>query len=357
MHSSYAKVSVLVPTYNYGRYLPQTLNSILAQEDVDFELLVSDDASTDNSAEIIRSYARRDKRIRFKLHEKNLGMVENWNWCLKEARGEYIKYVFGDDALTSRQSLGRFVYLLDLHPEATIATSSRLIVNDASTPTEIWDDLRFPGVYTGQSLIYRCLWQDRNLIGEPTAVMVRRSAIGRPFDVALRQLVDMEMWFYLLSQGDLVYEPTPLCAFRSHDQQQTIHNRHSHVGPQESLRITARYFAEASECATASWHPLQRRQIIYRRLYYSAKRVARTPEVISQEAVLNNCLTPPWRLACWGLHRMGRPFKNLGYALSKRANTLRLRPRPRDLDISAFVDVYSSSESCPVVGFKQTKLA
>src|SRR5471032_2980636 len=95
------KVSVLIPTYNYARFLPEAIESILAQDFQDFELLISDDCSTDNSAEVIARYAAQDKRIRFQIHSANLGMVQNWNWCLSQARGEFIKYVFGDDKLAS----------------------------------------------------------------------------------------------------------------------------------------------------------------------------------------------------------------------------------------------------------------
>jgi len=69
------KVSVLVPTYNYARFLPEAIESILAQEFTDYELIVSDDASTDDSADIIRPYAARDSRIRAEFHPANLGMV------------------------------------------------------------------------------------------------------------------------------------------------------------------------------------------------------------------------------------------------------------------------------------------
>src|ERR1039458_5233071 len=93
------RVSVLTPTFNYARYLPEAIESVLQQDFRDFELLIADDASTDGSAEIIHRYAAKDERIRFKIHSKNLGMVSNWNWCLSDARGEYVKFLFGDDRL------------------------------------------------------------------------------------------------------------------------------------------------------------------------------------------------------------------------------------------------------------------
>src|SRR3974377_931912 len=98
------KVSVLVPTYNYARYLPEAIESVLEQDFQDFEVLISDDCSTDGSAEVIARYAAKDSRIRFKIHPANLGMVENWNWCLSEARGDYIKFLFGDDRLAGREA-------------------------------------------------------------------------------------------------------------------------------------------------------------------------------------------------------------------------------------------------------------
>src|SRR5208283_3355105 len=95
------KISVLIPTFEYGRFLPEAIESVLAQDLMDFELIISDDASRDDSGEVIRRYAARDPRIRYRLHERNIGMVANWNWCLKEACGEYVKFVFGDDCLPS----------------------------------------------------------------------------------------------------------------------------------------------------------------------------------------------------------------------------------------------------------------
>src|ERR1017187_7004523 len=91
------KVSVLIPNYNHARYLPAAIESVLQQDFRDFELLISDDCSNDGSAGIIASYAAKDSRIRFQIHPANLGMVRNWNWCLAQARGEYMKFLLADD--------------------------------------------------------------------------------------------------------------------------------------------------------------------------------------------------------------------------------------------------------------------
>ena len=102
-------VSVIIPTYNYARYLPEAVDSVLEQDFDDYELIIADDASTDNTAEVCRRYAEQDSRIRSVRHEKNLGMVENWNWCLRQARGKYVKYLLADDKFLEPYALRRMV--------------------------------------------------------------------------------------------------------------------------------------------------------------------------------------------------------------------------------------------------------
>jgi hypothetical protein len=77
----------------------------------------------------------------------------------------------------------------------------------------------------GVTAINLCLAQQKNLIGEPTAVMFRRSMSQRGFKTNYRQLVDLEMWFHLLEQGSFAYINDPLCSFRLHGQQQSEKNK------------------------------------------------------------------------------------------------------------------------------------
>src|ERR1700691_6171602 len=99
------KVSVLIPTYNYARYLAEAIESVLEQDFQDFELLIVDDCSSDNTAEVVQPFCARDARVRFAVNPTNLGMVNNWQRCLDHARGSYIKFLFGDDTLANPQAL------------------------------------------------------------------------------------------------------------------------------------------------------------------------------------------------------------------------------------------------------------
>lgn len=317
------KISILIPSFNYARYLPTALDSILAQTFEDYEVIVSDDASTDNSAEILRRYAACDSRIRIHIQPANLGFVNNWNWCLSQARGEYIKYLFADDCFARPDALARLLSLLEANPRAVLAISARLVIDEDSRPVEIWDHLCQTGLIPGQTVISRCLCADRNFIGEPSAALFRRAAAKRGFDSRLRQLVDLEYWFHLLQAGDLVYEPEPLCTFRVHAQQQTAKNRHAQVGPEESLLILERYIGLLTSGLGGCLSRFQRQRILYRCLYYSRKRAPRTPEIKTVESLLESRLSTPWFLACWMHHRITKPFGNLRRWLQRQARIRR----------------------------------
>jgi glycosyltransferase involved in cell wall biosynthesis len=305
------RVSVVIPTHNYGRFLWQAIESVLAQDFTDFELILSDDASTDESASLIAEYARCDPRIHAHVHRKNLGMVENWNWCLRQARGEYVKFLFGDDSLVEADALSRLVAALDAEPRATLAASARLLIDEYSRPLEICNDLQSSGKYHGLALICRCMREDRNLIGEPSAVLFRREAATRGFDPALRQVVDQEFWYHLLLQGDFVYVAEPLCAFRQHGRQQTIANRRVEIGPMESLFMTVRYIDSVANAACGGFTPWERRGVLYQRLYYSRKNVPRTPAILAAEAAVCARLSRGSRGLLWFWHKVRKPVRNL----------------------------------------------
>ena len=85
--------------YNGERFLRECIESILAQTYSDFELLLVDDGSTDQTRSIAESYVGADSRVRLVVNAQNLGLVGNWNRCIELAQGEWIKFVFQDDAL------------------------------------------------------------------------------------------------------------------------------------------------------------------------------------------------------------------------------------------------------------------
>ena len=110
------KVSILMPAYNSEQYVAEAIESILNQTFTDFEFIIINDGSTDNTARIVRKYAKQDERIRFIDSHRNRGFIARLNQCLDLARGEYIAKMDSDD-ISLPERLEKQVRFLDEHIE------------------------------------------------------------------------------------------------------------------------------------------------------------------------------------------------------------------------------------------------
>ncbi len=223
------RVSVCMPTYNYARYLPEAIESVLSQDYSDFELLIIDDCSRDDTRTVVQKYADADPRVVFSVNDRNLGMVQNWNLCLAKARGEYVRFLFGDDMLCRPDALSAMVDCLDSDKDISLVGSPRNLIDDDSRLLNTLSYFSSGAVLPGYEVISRCLCDQRNQnqIGEPSVVMFRKSQACRGFNPHYHQLVDLEMWFHLLEQGKYAHLDKPLSSFRIHTEQQTAKNVHS----------------------------------------------------------------------------------------------------------------------------------
>lgn len=93
----YGKVSIIMPNYNCGKFLTETINSVLNQTYQNWELLIVDDFSTDNSVDIIKSYCEKDERVKLLVNEQNCGAAASRNLALREASGKWIAFLDSDD--------------------------------------------------------------------------------------------------------------------------------------------------------------------------------------------------------------------------------------------------------------------
>ena len=124
------RVSLAMPIYNGEQYVEETLRSILAQDFTDFELIITDNASTDRTEEICRGFAAGDSRIRYVRNPRNLGASANYNLGLSLATGEYFKWCAHDDLLSSN-CVGALVSALDRDPEAIAAFPKTECIDEA----------------------------------------------------------------------------------------------------------------------------------------------------------------------------------------------------------------------------------
>jgi glycosyltransferase involved in cell wall biosynthesis len=307
---SLPEISVLMPTYNYASFLPEAIASVLAQDFQDFELLILDDCSSDNTAGVVKPFCARDARVRIAVNPANLGMVANWNLCLQRARGRYIKFLFGDDKLSDPQALAKMITLLRNNPAAMLAASARTILDAQSKVTGISRTLP-DGCHNGRKVIAECLIEQGNLVGEPSSVLFRKADAERGFDTAYRQLVDMEMWFHLLERGDLVYTREPLCAFRRHVRQQTAVNN-ANYSIKEQLMLVSAYGAQP-------WMPArQRLDILYRARRGLRRDPGAEPQLLELERQYAGGHGKPDYFAARMRYTLVRPLENLKRSLQKR---------------------------------------
>jgi hypothetical protein len=126
--SGNARVTVVIPCYNYGRYLPACVASVLAQQDVKADALILNDASTDDTAAVAGALATADPRVTVINHATNAGHIATFNEGLAKATGDYIVLLSADDMLT-RGSLRRATAVLEAHPEVGLVYGHPRVVH------------------------------------------------------------------------------------------------------------------------------------------------------------------------------------------------------------------------------------
>ena len=136
------KVSIGVPVYNGEAFLDATLESLLSQTFTDFELIISDNASTDRTGEIARRFAARDARVAYHRNPENLGLAANYNGLVHMASGDLFKWATADDVCRPT-FLERCVAALEASPDAVLAYPRTQFIDQADNPLDI-EDLGFP---------------------------------------------------------------------------------------------------------------------------------------------------------------------------------------------------------------------
>jgi glycosyltransferase involved in cell wall biosynthesis len=206
-----AKVSVLMPTYNYAHYIEDAIQSVLGQTFTDFELIIVDNCSTDDTPVIVTKYLS-DQRVRYYKNETNIGPIGNFNKVLELGQGEYIKFLFSDDILLPT-ALEQFIKILDDHPNVSLATSSFEYFGSMSYR----HDPPYTGLISGVDAIKSSLLKS-NWIGSPSNVIFRRKNYdSKGFDKKWMWWGDLELWHRILKASDLYVLPLVLSKFRYHE--------------------------------------------------------------------------------------------------------------------------------------------
>lgn len=142
--------SIVVPAFNYANYLPKAIDSVLSQSLQDFEILISDDCSTDNTEEVIQDRYGNDPRISYWKNEQNLGSQKNVNLCYQKAKGVFVNYLQADDYYTEDTYLQTAANTLQANPAIDFYyTAGKFITNDghvARTYQPFFQSWTAPGI-------------------------------------------------------------------------------------------------------------------------------------------------------------------------------------------------------------------
>ena len=214
------EVSVVIPTYNGQEFLKQSIESVLNQTFSNFELIVCDDGSTDQTVHILEEYEHSHKKISVFKFSENVGLAGNWNRCLEKSRGTYIKMLCQDDIIKPTY-LEETVKILNNHPSVSLVCSFEQTIGEIS---RIREQEVFPGSEElDGKFVQKQILQRGNWIGPPTATLFRSEHLEKIgfFDKEFPCGLDWEMWLRLAGLGNVHVIPTILYSSRIHPNQET----------------------------------------------------------------------------------------------------------------------------------------
>lgn len=210
-----SSVDVIVPCYNYGRYLRQCVESALSQEGVDVRVLIIDDASPDGSGDVAEELAQTDPRIHFIRHSVNRGHIATYNEGIEWVSGDYYLLLSADDFVLPGALL-RAVSAFNAHPEAGLVYGDVLEVLGDSCDCEYRPEQTFSWqVLSGREFIQ--LSGARNIVPTPTAVV--RASLQKQLGGYVPELPhagDMEMWLRIAAHAPVVRLTSQQAVYRRH---------------------------------------------------------------------------------------------------------------------------------------------
>jgi GT2 family glycosyltransferase len=241
---SLPRVSVVVPCYNYGRYLPACVHSVLAQPGVAVDVLVIDDASPDGSGDVAEALADQHERVTVVRHRSNQGHIATFNEGLSLVDGEYVVLLSADDLLAPG-ALGRATALLEAHASVGLVYGFPQIVLDDHLPRP-HTRVRSWTVWPGRRWIADRCRRGVNCIWSPEAVMrmnVQRQIGGYRKDHP--HTSDLDMWLRAANVSDVGRVNGPDQAYRRlhlTNMSQTTFGGH-HADLRERVRAFEAFFA------------------------------------------------------------------------------------------------------------------
>jgi len=195
------KISIITITYNREKFLQQAIESVLGQDFIDFEYIILDDASTDDTQEIIKNFSKIDSRIKYFCNKKNLGISKSRNRALNLSNGEYVAILDSDDVWSDAAKLKKQIDFLEKNKECVLLGTQVSIIdvegkylgkyNYPTSDCQIRKGMLWRNPFINSSTVFSrevassCLgYNDDLLIGEEYDLWLKIGAIGKMFNLA-----------------------------------------------------------------------------------------------------------------------------------------------------------------------------
>jgi glycosyltransferase involved in cell wall biosynthesis len=204
-------VSVLITAFNREEYIAEAIHSVLASSFTNFEIIIVDDASTDETAAIAKKYEAKDSRIKLFINSENVGDYRNRNKAASFASGKYIKYLDSDDVLLP-WALDIMVRCMEEQPQAALGLSPNIAVNE-----------KLPIVVQPEQAYFLYYFKNFLLNVGPTAAIIRLDVFRDIGGFSGYQYIgDTELWLRIAKKYPILCLPANLIWWREHDMQQIV---------------------------------------------------------------------------------------------------------------------------------------
>lgn len=246
-------VSVCLPAYNAGRFIGKCIESLLCQSYGRIEVIVSDNASTDDTVDVVRNAT--DPRVQYFRNPENIGPFPNWNRCIERASGEFVAVYHADDVYDP-EIVGEEVRFLQAHPDAGAVFAGALridpedrVIGSMSLPAPLRGDRLFA---FGETLA--AILEHGNFLVCPT-FMGRRSVLaraGRFREDRFGTAADAGMWFQILENARIGVIDRPLMRYRVGENQSTYRIERLRVESADHFKVMDHFLAHPMAAGAVS---------------------------------------------------------------------------------------------------------
>ena len=214
------KVSIIIPTYNRAKLLSRAIKSVLDQTFKDFELIIVDDGSTDNTRQAVERFQKRDSRIKYIWQENSGAPARPKNTGIKNAKGNYIAFLDDDDEWLSEKLEKQLELFEGLESDLGFVGCNILVINESNK--KIWREYKIPR-YSSQIFFEELL--EGNFILTSSSIMIKKEVLDKIglFDENLKFGDDWDLWLRISKKYRFAFVPDFLVKYYIHQGSTTPH--------------------------------------------------------------------------------------------------------------------------------------